>query len=189
MVVPESSFLAVSSPRTPASSVEIFHISIQMSSWHLKLSSALELDPDAFLSPVFPISVTDITIYLVTQLSRVFFLYPEYSSKSFGSTSKICQKFSHPSSLSPLSKLSSAQPPKSLTAPTLVLLEPNLRPKTKPCFRNANQIVPFLIPGPSEHSHHSDSKGQRQRQRSTFPSHFLSRSPFPSKLATLVSLL
>ena len=121
MVVPESLFLAVSSPWTPASSVELFHISIQMSSEHLKLTSALELDPDVFLSPVFPISVTDITIYLVTQLPRVFFLYPEYSSKSFGSTSKICQKFSHASSLSPLSKLSSGQPPKSLTTHLLLL--------------------------------------------------------------------
>ena len=121
MVVPESLFLAVSSPWTPASSVELFYISIQMSSEHLKLTNALELDPDVFLSPVFPISVTDITIYLVTQLPRVFFLYPEYSSKSFGSTSKICQKFSHASSLSPLSKLSSGQPPKSLTTHLLLL--------------------------------------------------------------------
>ena len=124
MVVPESLFLAVSSPWTPASSVELFHISIQMSSEHLQLTNALELDPDVFLSPVFPISVTDITIYFVTQLPHVFFLYPEYSSKSFGSTSKICQKFSHASSLSPLSKLSSGQPPKSLTTHLLLLGSP-----------------------------------------------------------------
>lgn len=73
------------------------------------------------------------------------------------------------------------------SSPTLVRLEPNLHTENKASQSDCALSYSRTLQNTPEHSHNSDSK--MQRQRSTFLSHFLSRSPFPWKLATLVSLL
>lgn len=106
MVVPESLFLAEFSLNSRLQCWNYLTPPFRMFSEHLKLTNALELDPDVFLSPVFPISVTDTTIYSVTQPQQShFFPYTQNTLVNFGSTSKICQKCNHASSLSSLSKL------------------------------------------------------------------------------------
>lgn len=106
-----------------------------MSSEHLKLTNALELDPDVFLSPVFPISdrhhhllaystPTVTFLFLIPRISGKLWLYFQNMSKSQPCFIIII-----------LSKLSPGQPSKSLTTRLLlVLLEPNLHTGNKVVF-------------------------------------------------------